>query len=116
MSDLKTKTTAFQIGGTEYRLLFDLNAIDEIQDLLDVPISNLPDVLNDKQKSAKAVKQVLAILINEAIDAGQCGEQKVTPKSLGRELGYADIFRGGAAIMEAMFATFPKDENADPNQ
>lgn len=115
MSDLRPRAVPISIGGREYGLLFDLNAIDEIQEALDAPISTLPDLLNDPLKSPGAVRTVLTALINEAIDAGLCDAAPVTGKEIGRALGYSDIFRAGALIMRAMFEQFPADEDGDPN-
>lgn len=115
MSELRPRAIPISIGGQEYGLLFDLNAIDEIQEALDAPISTLPDLLNDQRKAAGTVRTVLAVLINEAIAAGLCDKEPVTEKALGRVLGYSDIFRAGALIMAAMFQQFPQDEDGDPN-
>lgn len=115
MSDLRPRAIPISIGGREYGLLFDLYAIDEIQEALGAPISTLPDLLNDQLKAAGTVRTVLPVLINEAIAAGLCDEEPVTEKEIGRALGYSDIFRAGALVMKSMFAQFPADEDGDPN-
>lgn len=115
MSELRPRAIPIKIDGQDYGLLFDLNAIDEIQTALDTPISNLPDLLSDPIKSPGTVRKVLAVLINEAIDAGMCKAAPVSEKELGRMLAYSDIFRAGALIMKAMFEQFPQDEGGDPN-
>lgn len=115
MSDLRPRAIPIRIDDREYGLLFDLNAIDAIQEALDAPISALPDLLNDQLRAAGTVRTVLVVLINEAIDAGLCDAEPVTEKEIGRALGYSDIFRAGALIMKSMFEQFPADEDGDPN-
>ena len=67
MSDLRPKAEQIKLGNNEYGLRFTLNAIDEIQDHFDAPISKLVDILGDEIKSFKAIKYILTVTVNEDI-------------------------------------------------
>lgn len=112
MSDLKPKPIEIEIGGKKYGLLFNLNAIDAIQDRFDIPISQLADLLKDERKVFKVLKGLLAILINEAIDDSESGEPHVTEDFIGRKILVANIPDLKNQAMLAMAAGIPvSDDN-----
>lgn len=102
MSDLRPKNTEIELGGKTYGLLFNLNAIDEIQDCFDIPISQLAEIMSDERKTFKVLKTLLAILINEAIDDSESGEEHVTPEFVGRKISVHDI----AGLKNRVFGAF----------
>jgi hypothetical protein len=115
MSDLRPKPVSVSIGGREYGLLFDLNAIDEIQDRLDISISQIGELLTGERRAYKAIKAILAVLINEAADAAGSPE-RVTEAQIGRMLTAADVPRAADAIVAAFTVSMPEpEEDADPN-
>ena len=115
MSDLKPKRTKIELGGKEYGLLFNLNAIDDIQDKFDISISNMADLMSDERKVFKVLKFLLATLINEAIDDDESGEPHVTESFIGRKITPAKIPELKNAIMAAFSEGTPKSEDEDPN-
>lgn len=115
MSDLRPKPPEIEIGGKKYGLLFNLNAIDEIQDRFDLPISQISDLMDDERKVFKILKSLLTILINEAIDDSESGAPHVDEKFVGRKITVADI----SAMKDQVFMAFsqgvPETEEDDPN-
>lgn len=119
MSELRPKHTTIKLGDKEYGLLFNLNAIDEIQERFDIPISELTDLLNDERKVFKVLKALVCILANEAIDDSETGEPHITEAFVGRKITIADIadLKGGvfAAFTSGMPARTDEEET-DPNE
>ena len=116
MSDLRPQAVKIELGGKEYGLLFSLNAIDEIQDRFDIPISQLADLMKDERKVFKVLKSLLAILINEAIDDAENGDPHVDEKFIGRKIQVADIANLKSKVFVAFTAGIPAgEEEEDPN-
>jgi hypothetical protein len=115
MSDLRPKHPEIEIGGKKYGVLFNLNAIDEIQDRFDIPISKLADLMQDERKVFKVLKTLLAILVNEAIDDSENGEAHVDEKFIGRKITVADIPTLKDKVFSAFAAGMPQGEDEDPN-
>jgi hypothetical protein len=116
MSDLRPKPPEIEIGGKKYGILFNLNAIDEIQDRFDIPISKLADLMQDERKVFKVLKSLLAILINEAIDDSESGEPHVDEKFVGRKITVADIPTLKDKVFSAFAEGMPKSDDDDPTQ
>lgn len=119
MSDLKPKQTKITLGGKEYGLLFNLNAIDAIQDKFDIPISGLTDMLQDERKAFKALKAILAILINEAIEDAENGDPLVTESFVGRKITMNDILQMKTSVFASLTDGMPDaddEDEADPNE
>lgn len=116
MSDLRTKPPEIELGGKKYGVLFNLNAIDEIQDRFDIPISQLGELMQDERKVFKVLKSLLAILINEAIDDSENGETHVDEKFVGRKIAVADIPTLKDKVFAAFTAGMPEGEDDEaPN-
>lgn len=117
MSDLKPKYTKITLGGKEYGMLFNLNAIDEIQDKLDVSISDLSEMLNDERKVFKALKAIVSILVNEAIDDSESGEPHITDAFVGRKITISDIVNLKDSVFTAFTEGMPRvnEDEIDPN-
>ena len=113
MSDLRPKPITIEIGGKEYGLLFNLNAIDEIQDQLDLPLSKFYEAMSDERKVFKVLKTMLAAMINEAIDDGGEGEH-VTPQFIGRKIRISDISTLKDSVFKAFTNSMPEASD-DPN-
>ncbi len=115
MSDLRPKPPEIELGGKKYGILFNLNAIDEIQDRFDIPISQLGDLMKDERKVFKVLKTLLCILINEAIDDSESGEPHVDDKFIGRKITVADIPTLKDKVFSAFAAGMPESDDDDPN-
>lgn len=115
MSDLKPTGTMIKLGGKDYGLLFSLNAIDDIQEKLEVPISKIGDLLNDEMKSFKAIRVLLSSLINAWIEA-EDRDDFVTEKWVGSRVNVGNI----EEIRDSIFASFadslPEEEDENPKK
>jgi len=120
MSDLKPKHTKINLGGKEYGMLFNLNAIDEIQDRFDIPISEFDELMSSERKVYKAIKVIVTILVNEAIDDSESGEPHVTEAFVGRKIAASDIALMTGSIFEALTGSIPdaddEGDDADPTK
>ena len=115
MSDLRPKYPEVEIGGKKYGVLFNLNAIDEIQDRFDIPISQLAELLQNERKVFKVLKSLIAVLINEAIDDSESGEKHVDEKFIGRKITVSDIPTLKEKVFDAFTAGMPEgDDSEDP--
>jgi len=108
MSELKPKKTTIKLGDKEYGLLFNLNAIDDIQDRFDIPISELSDLLSDERKSFKALRGLLTILINEALSDD--GQEPVDERFVGRKITMDNIEDLSEAIQESFKEGLPEGD------
>lgn len=119
MSDLRPKHATIELGGKTYGLLFNINAMDAIQDRFDIPFSEIETLLNDERKAYKALKGITAILINEAIDDSESGEPHVTEAFVGRKITPNDILRLRVGINSALIGGMPEsdvdEDDEDPN-
>ena len=115
MSDLRPTHPEIEIGGKKYGVLFNLNAIDEIQDRFDIPISRLAELMQDERKVFKVLKTLLAILVNEAIDDSENGEAHVDEKFIGRKITVADIPTLKDKVFSAFTMGMPESDDDDPN-
>ena len=80
MSAIKDGRYPMELGGETRHLLFSLNVLDELQDEFG-DIQSLTDILNDSSNSAKNVKTLLTLLLNE----GRGGsEPPLDEKQVGR--------------------------------
>lgn len=116
MSDLRPNYVKINLGGKDYGMLFSLNAVDEIQDRFDIPISNLKSLFfDDEKKRAKNIKAVLTTLINQAIEDSESGEKHVTETFVGRKALAKDVNIYITAIYKAFAEGIPEPEDDDPN-
>jgi hypothetical protein len=115
MSDLKPTGAKIKLGDKEYTLLFDINAIDDIQDHLDIPISQLSDLLKDERKAYKVLKYLLTTLINEGIDDAEKGEEHVTEKFVGRKITPGNMSELKNGILASFIGSTPEPTDDSPN-
>jgi len=115
MSDLKPQGISLVLDKKEYKLYFDLNVIDDIQEKFDIPIEQMFDILNDNKRVYKALKFILATLINEGIDYFETGEKHVTERQIGRLLTPANLKEAGSKVLKAFSAGTPESEEESPN-
>ena len=109
MSDLRPKPVEITIAGEKYGILFTLDAIDEIQDKYDLPLSEVTGMLFNERKRVSTLKTLIAILVNKTSK-----KDLITPEELGELIIYADIKPLIDAIAEAMGISFPKNTDS-PN-
>lgn len=120
MSDMKPKGVNIKLGNKEYGLRFTLNAIDDIQDHFDVPISKLVEILKDEKAQIKNLKYLLTTLINEDLDcqADETGEkaQHLDERYVGRHIDPSNMRQLMESILSAFTVGMPEpDEDEVPN-
>jgi hypothetical protein len=117
MSDLKPTGTKILLGKNEYGMRFTLNAIEDIQEHFDIPISRLAELFKDERKQIKNLKYLLAILINEDMDC-ETGEkaQHVEERFVGRYITPQNMKSMMSTIFKAFSDGTPETEEDDlPN-
>jgi hypothetical protein len=116
MSDLNPKYPTIKLGEKEYGMLFDLNAIDAIQDQYDIPISELPNLISDGRNVFKVLKFMIATLINEAIDDSESGEEHVTEKFVGRKITPENVPELKDTVLLAFVGATPKTKSGEDEE
>ena len=111
MSDLRPKGTMITLGDKEYGMLFNLNAIDDIQDHFDISISALGDLMKDERKAFKALKYIVALLINEWIGDNGNAVEPVTEQFVGRKISVANMGELKTSVFAAFTAGTPKGDD-----
>jgi len=99
MSAVKDGRYVIDLGGREVKLLFSLNALDEIQDKFG-GYDKLDEVFNkDNPNMIKDLKWLLTLLINEGADEG---EPELTEKQVGRLIHLGNFNE----VQNAIYAAF----------
>lgn len=119
MSELNPKGTPVRIGGEEHGLLFTLNAVDDIQDKMGMPIDDAIDCLSDYRKAWKACKTILCSLLNDETERRkhyrqEYGAKSYTEEEVGWMVTEGDKYEILAAILKAYGAAVPEDEDPNP--
>ncbi len=120
MSDLRPKGVPVKIGGEEHNLLFTINAVDEIQDKLNVPIDEAFDSLTNPWEAWKALKTILTCLLNDEQKRNKFyGEAKEAKAYTEEEVGWlvteTDKYVIIEAILKAYGVSLPETEEESPN-
>ncbi|HRS66159.1 MAG TPA: hypothetical protein P5519_09785 [Spirochaetia bacterium] len=120
MSDLKPTGTKIKLGNKEYGLRFTLNAIDDIQEHFNIPISKLVDLFKDEKTQIKNLRFMLMTLINEDLDcrADETGEkaEHLEERYIGRHIDAGNIRNLIGATLKSFSSGTPEiGEDDDPN-
>lgn len=121
MSNLKPTSVKINLGGEEYGLRFTINAVDDIQDHFDIPISEMYSLMKDERKAFSNIKAILTILINENIDCENEDRTEKLPhvdaRFIGRRMDVSNIGELSSAITSAFAgsAPLPDGEDETPN-
>ena len=117
MSDLRPRGVKIRLGSKEYGMRFTLNAIDEIQEHFDIPISQLAELFKDGKTQIKNLRYLLTVLINEDIDCvnDETGEKQphVEESYVGRHLDLSNMTELMSAIFKAFNKGAPEPEAGD---
>ncbi len=105
MSDLRPRGTPVVIDGEERHLLFTLNAIDEIQDHFDAPMSDVWDKLTDKRESEKTIRYLICALLNDEAAREQRNGKELKSYTE-EEVGWAITVGNVNEIMMALLDTY----------
>jgi hypothetical protein len=117
MSDLRPKGVKIRLGSKEYGMRFTLNAIDEIQEHFDIPVSQLAELFQDGRTQIKNLRYLLTVLINEDIDCvnDETGAKQphVEEAYVGRHLDLSNMTELMSAIFKAFNTGAPEPEDGD---
>jgi hypothetical protein len=124
MRDLLPKGVPVEIGGKERHFVFNLNVIDELQELHDKPLSEIMSRIFSREKdSSEYLKSVTTVLINEDVaihnDSSADKWEFVDVKTVGRMITIKNRWPIMQAIMQAYSEGLPevdKDENPQTDE
>ena len=121
MSDMRPEGVKIKLGDKEYRLLFTLNAIDDIQEHFDMPISELGKVFSDEKTQIRNLRYLLTLLINEDIDCQNDFNGTDTPhleeRYVGRHIHDKNIHEMMTAVFNSFTGSIPEGEEDEiPNE
>lgn len=116
MSSLKPDGELLKIEGVDRRILFTLNAVEEIQEEFDASLEEVINALTDKKEAAKTLKTVLSILLNDEAERKKEKELKTyTPKEIGWVLNEENMQSAMIAVLRAYGMSLPEpDEFQSP--
>ena len=121
MSDLKPRGVPVTICGEERRLLFTINAVEDIQETLDMPILEALDVMaNDADRQYTFIKKILTVLLDSEADLVklQTGKdlRRFTEKEVGLLVGTDNKLDIVLTILQAFNNSMPESSgDDDPN-
>lgn len=120
MSDLRPTGEKIKLGNNEYGMRFTLNAIDEIQEHFNIPISDIATLFTDGRQQIRNLRYLLMVLINEDIDCvnDETGSKTlhIDEKYVGRHIDAQNLTGMMSSIFKAFTGGTPaSDEDADPN-
>lgn len=120
MSDLRPTGEKIKLGNNEYGMRFTLNAIDEIQEHFNIPISDIATLFTDGRQQIRNLRYLLTVLINEDIDCVNDEAGSKTPhideKYVGRHIDAQNLTGMMSSIFKAFTSGTPAgDEDEDPN-
>lgn len=102
MSAIKDGGYTVTLKGKEYRLLFTLNALDELQDKIG-GYDKLNEVFNNKNKDwVKNTKWLLTLLINEGLLEEDENATLFTEQQVGRLIHVGNL----AEVQRAIYSSF----------
>ena len=116
MSDLRPRGTPVVIDGEERRLLFTLNAIDEIQDHFDAPMSDVWDKLTDKRESEKTIRYLICTLLNDEAAREQRNGKELksyTEEEVGWAITVENVNEIMMALLDAYGLSLPEPDEDD---
>lgn len=122
MGELNPKGTSIMLGGKERRLLFTLNAIDEIQERFGLPLEEAISQLTDMEKANGALKAIITILVNDEIErlsykGKECSLKPLDEKEVGWMVTSQDRMDALMAVLKAYGGSLPEPgEGESPNQ
>lgn len=117
MSGLRPKAIAINLGGEEYGLLFSMQAVEEIQEHFDRPVTDLLEILSDPMKMYGSGAYILSVLINANISRlNEDGENRpfIDEKYVGRHLT-TGVFGTARNMIFKAFADTSPESKGDSN-
>lgn len=96
--------------GKEYRFIFSLNAIDEIEDSTGVTLRENIINLTDEKKNRQAIRDIVSALVND--ENGRNGDKtRISPQDAGYLVTLENMLAVTQAILEAYGISMPDKED-----
>ena len=96
--------------GKEYRFIFSLNAIDEIEDSTGVTLRENIIKLTDEKQNRQAIRDIVSALVND--EAGRNGDKtRISPQEAGYLVTLENMLSITQAILEAYGISMPDKED-----
>lgn len=113
MGSLNPAPVKIVFGNKTYRCFFTLNCLDEVQEHFDKALSEIIDVILDQRHSARNIRYILTLLLNESQDS----EGDFTEEDVGKAIEYRNFDYYFGKIIETLGASLPdeSEEDSDPN-
>lgn len=116
MSDLNPKGIPVELGGQERNLLFTINAIDEVQEALNMPlfdaIQYAADAADNKldHETITGFRTLVTVLLN-------CGQkEKVTEEEVGQMLTLPKYHEMAWKVLEAFGVSIPEPQDDEEDE
>lgn len=116
MSDLRPNGVEIEIGGQKRKLLFTINAIDEIQEKCNMPlydaVKNVARAADGKtdHDTLQNFRSVITILLNDG------EEEALTEKAVGEMIDIGNYSRVAWLVLEAYGISMPDPDEADDEE
>jgi len=111
MSDLNPKGVPVVLDGEEQRLLFTLNVVDEVQDHYGCSLEEVIDRLTDKKESAKTLRYLMMVLLNDEEERSQKeGQKPYTEKEVGWIITQDNAIEVTIAVLKAYGLSLPEPD------
>ena len=113
MGSLNPAPVEIVFGNKTYRCFFTLNCLDEVQEHFDKALSEIIDVILDQRHSARNIRYILTLLLNESMDS----EGDFTEEDIGKAIEYRNFDYYFGKVIETLGASLPdeSEEDSDPN-
>lgn len=118
MSDLRPTGTKIKLGNRELSMRLTLNAIDQIQDKLNISIDKLGDAMSGIDQ-IKNIRFILTTMINEDIDCRNdddgTDEKHVDESFVGRHIDVGNLKSVTQQIFACVLNGSPEGDEDDEN-
>lgn len=120
MSDLRPKGVEVELGGQSHKILFTINAIDQIQEKCNMPLFDAVKYVADAADGKKDhdtlvnMRTIMTVLLNDE------EEGRLTEKEVGRLITLENYTKTAWAVLQAYGISIPdpdeddSDEDEDP--
>ena len=116
MSKLNPRGIPFEINGQEYRFLFTLSVVDEVQELYDAPVSSVIAKMADDREVYDVIANITAIMINDELKRTGSAEKEISVRDVKWMIDVPMADKLVKVIMQSYGYSLPDpDEDEDPN-
>lgn len=111
MGNLNPAPVEIEFRGKVYRCFFTLNCIDEVQEHFDASLTDVINAVADGKQTARNVRYLLTLLLNEAADRD--GADEITEDDVGDAIDIRSFNYYYEKVLEALGVSLPDDDGGD---